>query len=246
MFHTQERTVLIRSPPILIKTAKLNINNISIFLKTTFENVSNVEQRSQKRTVFIRSPPILIKTAKVLLKVSWRSLWKNMNMLVFSWSAFLRIHLFTTFSLAFLLNSFLLFSTFKNSYNSKRIQTNKLKEQYDWRRVSYTRNLRRQYLLSNKNRRSINLQSEEPIMEGTTFGWVIHCENDSDSQSFFSRETSDYERLYNLDVLGFGDRGEDDELDVYSEFKENIVRKRNGTYEVSIPWIPGAKLHGTN
>ena len=55
-------------------------------------------------------------------------------------------------------------------------------------------------------------------MEGTTFGWVIHGGNDSNSQSFFSRDTSDYEQLYNLDVLGVRDRGEDDELDVYTEF----------------------------
>ena len=56
------------------------------------------------------------------------------------------------------------------------------------------------------------------MVEGTTFGCVIHGGNYSDSQSFFSRETSDYERLYNLDVLGVRDRGEDDELDVYTEF----------------------------
>ena len=36
------------------------------------------------------------------------------------------------------------------------------------------------------------------------------------------------------------DRGEDDELDVYTEFKENIVRKHDGRYEANIPWIPGA------
>ena len=88
----------------------------------------------------------------------------------------------------------------------RRPDINKLKEQCDWRRVSYTRDLRRQYLLSNKNRRSIHLQSEEPIVEGTTFGWVIHGENDSDSQSFFSRETSDYERL--LQPGRFGGRGQ--------------------------------------
>ena len=75
----------------------------------------------------------------------------------------------------------------------------------------------------------------EPIVEGTTFGWVIHGGNDSNSQNFFSRDTSDYERLYDLDVLGVRDRGEDDELDVYTEFKENIVRKHNGRYEVNIP-----------
>ena len=89
-------------------------------------------------------------------------------------------------------------------------------------------------------------QQGKPIVEGTTFGWVIHGGNDSDSQSFFSRDTSDYKRLYSLDVLWVRDRGEDDELDVYTEFKENIGRKHDGRYEVNIPWIPVAKLDGTN
>ena len=80
-------------------------------------------------------------------------------------------------------------------------------------------------------------------MEGTTFRWVIHGGNHSDSQSFFSRESSDYERLYSLDVLGVKDRDEEDELDVYTQFKENIVRNND---EVNIPWIQGAKLDGTN
>ena len=84
------------------------------------------------------------------------------------------------------------------------------------------------------------------MVERTTLGWVIHGRNDSDSQRFFSRDTTDYEQLYNLDVLGVRDRGEDDELDAYTEFKENIVRKHDGRYEVNIPWMPGAKLAGTN
>ena len=64
-----------------------------------------------------------------------------------------------------------------------------------------------------------------------------------DSKSFVSRESSDYERLYSLDVLEVRDRGENDKLDVYTELKENIVRDND---EVNIPWIPGAKLDGTN
>ncbi|XP_028407824.1 uncharacterized protein LOC114530401 [Dendronephthya gigantea] len=37
------------------------------------------------------------------------------------------------------------------------------------------------------------------------------------------KEKSDYERLYSLNVLGIEDRAEDDQLDVYREFKENIT-----------------------
>ena len=89
-------------------------------------------------------------------------------------------------------------------------------------------------------------QPGEPTVEGTTFGWVIHGGNFSHSQSFLGRESSDYGRLYSLDVLVVRDRAEDDKFDVYTEFKENLVRKSDGRYEVNIPWIPGAKLEETN
>ena len=51
---------------------------------------------------------------KALLKVSWRSLRRCMSMLVFSWSAFLRIYMAATFSLVFLLNLFSLLPAFKS------------------------------------------------------------------------------------------------------------------------------------
>lgn len=57
---------------------------------------------------------------------------------------------------------------------------------------------------------------------------------------------SDYEKLYFRDVSGVEDRGEDDQLDVCSEFRENIVKRIDGRYEVSVPWLPGAKLSNTN
>lgn len=60
------------------------------------------------------------------------------------------------------------------------------------------------------------------------------------------QETSDYERLYSLDVLGVEDRGENDQLDVCVEFKENISRKADGRYEVNVPWIAGSQLTETN
>ena len=74
---------------------------------------------------------------------------------------------------------------------------------------------------------------EDPIVEETTFGWVIHGGDFPDNQCMFTRETSDYERLYSLDVLGVEDRGENDQLDVMKEFHENIFRKEDGRYEVS-------------
>ncbi|CAB4010681.1 Hypothetical predicted protein [Paramuricea clavata] len=52
--------------------------------------------------------------------------------------------------------------------------------------------------------------------------------------------------LYSLDVIGVEDRGEDDHLDVYTEFNETIVRDKEGRYQVNVPWIPGAQLRETN
>ena len=57
---------------------------------------------------------------------------------------------------------------------------------------------------------------------------------------------SDYEKLYTLDVLGVEDRGENDQLDVYQEFKENITRTDDGRYHVNVPWIPGQTLSNDN
>ena len=83
-------------------------------------------------------------------------------------------------------------------------------------------------------------------MEGTAFGWVIHGGDYQTEGCLFAREVSDYERLYSLDVLGVEDRGENDQLDVYAEFKENVWRKADGRYEVNVPWIPGSQLIETN
>ena len=59
----------------------------------------------------------------------------------------------------------------------------------------------------------------------------------------YMREVNDYEKLYSLDVLGVEDRGEND---VLRDFKESVVRKQDGRYEVGFPWIPGATLTNTN
>ena len=88
---------------------------------------------------------------------------------------------------------------------------------------------------------------EDPILEGTTFGWVVHGGQDyADSKCMFVRERSDYEQLYSLDVLGVEDRGEKDQSEVFAEFQENITRKKDGRYEVAVPWIAGAELTNTN
>ncbi|XP_068738985.1 uncharacterized protein [Montipora capricornis] len=90
-------------------------------------------------------------------------------------------------------------------------------------------------------------QPEDPIVEGTTFGWIVHGGKEyADSKCMYVRETDEYERLYSLDVLGVEDRGEGDQLDVYKEFQESISKRSDSRYEVGVPWIPAAKLSNTN
>ena len=47
---------------------------------------------------------------------------------------------------------------------------------------------------------------------------------------------TDYEELCRLDVLGLADSSEHDQLAVYSEFKEQLVRAEEGWYETGLPW----------
>ena len=86
----------------------------------------------------------------------------------------------------------------------------------------------------------------DPIVEGTSFGWLIHGGEVATNVCMFTRESTDYEKLYTLDVLGVEDRGENDQLDVCKEFKESITRTDNGRYEVNVPWIPGQHLPSSN
>ena len=77
-------------------------------------------------------------------------------------------------------------------------------------------------------------RSNEPVVKGTTFGWVIHGGDCSVDECLFTTEVSDYEKLYSLDVLGIEDRRENDQDEVLLEFTENIARKADGRYEVNI------------
>ena len=47
---------------------------------------------------------------------------------------------------------------------------------------------------------------------------------------------TDYEKLCRLAVLGLADSAEHDQLAVYNEFKEQLVRNNEGWYETGLPW----------
>ena len=79
----------------------------------------------------------------------------------------------------------------------------------------------------------------EPIAELTRLGWfVMSPGQEFDRNSMMLTQTSqlDYEELCRLDVLGLADSSEHDQQAVYSEFKEQLVRNKEGWYETGLPW----------
>ena len=86
----------------------------------------------------------------------------------------------------------------------------------------------------------------EPIVEGTTFGYVIHGGDRTSGTCMYVKDNKDFERLYNLDILGVEDRGENDLSDIHREFNENLVKSKDGRYEVKIPWVPGSRITESN
>ena len=90
-------------------------------MKKTLKIVSHVEQRysdtPQKWTLFKNIAPYL--KGGAFVKSILEKSKEIYDMLDFLWSAFLRIYLIAAFSLAFMLNSFSLLSTFKNLATSQ-------------------------------------------------------------------------------------------------------------------------------
>ena len=86
----------------------------------------------------------------------------------------------------------------------------------------------------------------DPIVEGTTFGYIIHGGDKGNGTCMYVSDTKDYERLYSLDILGVEDRSENDPSEVYKEFIENIQIDAQGRYEVGILWIPGNTVTDSN
>ena len=86
----------------------------------------------------------------------------------------------------------------------------------------------------------------DPLVEGTTFGNIIHGGDKGNGTCMYVSDTEDYERLYSLDILGAEDRSENHPREVYKEFIENIQIDAQGRYEVGIPWIPGNTVTESN
>ena len=78
----------------------------------------------------------------------------------------------------------------------------------------------------------------QPIAEFTKLGWFVMSPGKEFNQTkMFLTQTSrtDYDDLCRLDVLGLEDKPENDQEQVYAEFKEQLVRSNQGWYEASLP-----------
>ena len=78
----------------------------------------------------------------------------------------------------------------------------------------------------------------DPVAEFTRFGWtLISPGSEVDLSNMFLTQTStvDYENLCNLDVLGLKDSPAGDQQSVYEEFKEQLIRRPDGSYETGLP-----------
>ena len=79
----------------------------------------------------------------------------------------------------------------------------------------------------------------EPVAERTKFGWTILAQGkELNYSAMFLAQTSqtDCEELCRLDVLGLADKPENDQSEVYTEFREQLARSEEGWYETGLPW----------
>jgi hypothetical protein len=62
-------------------------------------------------------------------------------------------------------------------------------------------------------------------------------QEDQESRVFVTQTTlTDYEQLCDLDVPGLAGSHENDQQEVYGEFKEQLERNDAGWYETKLPW----------
>ena len=79
----------------------------------------------------------------------------------------------------------------------------------------------------------------DPVAEETKFGWTIIAKrNEIDYTALLLAQANqrDYEQLCRLDVLRIADHPEHNQTDVFTEFREQLVKSNQGWYETGLPW----------
>ena len=78
-----------------------------------------------------------------------------------------------------------------------------------------------------------------PVAERTKLGWFLMSQwQEFDTNQMMLTQTShaDCDELCRLDVLGLSDAAEHDQSVVYQEFKDQLVRDKEGWYATGLPW----------
>ena len=91
-------------------------------------------------------------------------------------------------------------------------------------------------------------EPNEPIAELTKLGWTLMSPGKETATHSYHTRTSvaDYAELCNLDILGLGDRSEDDQGIVFDEFVEQLQRTKEGWYQTGLLWKQGRGPLPTN
>ena len=99
---------------------------------------------------------------------------------------------------------------------------------------------RRRHLLQDPNRVGVQRSTGGPNRRGNHIWLGCSCRKGLRRQHMHVYQAD--KRLRDT----VEDQGEDDQLDVCSEFRENIVKRSDGQHKVGVPWVLGAELSNTN
>ena len=79
----------------------------------------------------------------------------------------------------------------------------------------------------------------DPVAEHTKLGWfILSPGEESVTTRVLLTQTNhvEYDELCRLDVLGLADSPQQDQKEVYAEFREQLTRNEAGWYETGLPW----------
>ena len=79
----------------------------------------------------------------------------------------------------------------------------------------------------------------DQVAQKTKLGWFLMSpgqEYDHNRTLLTQTSQTDYKELCRLDILGLANSCEHDQMTVNDEFKEQLVRDKEGWYETGLPW----------
>ena len=83
-------------------------------------------------------------------------------------------------------------------------------------------------------------KTSESVAELIKFGWMIMSKGQEDHSNVYltQSDTHDYEQLCRLKVLGLNNTSDADPYTIYTEFKEQLQRRKNVCYQSELSLKP--------